>query len=748
MDPTSFESVAGPAPSPPALSSLPSTDFWDETQWAVLLAIMEAAVPAIASESTIKDKHNQIRIPDAEFENIFKRVENTVADPPSKETLRDFLEERCTTDLVYIDTCKRTLCSFPPEAKRRLGGILKLLTYRIGAFVLTGYCTPFHQLPVHIRASIMRSWRTARLPFLPVLSRSIQALAQKCYFQTNRLHQLTGYTDAPQGYKPGDAYDFQFIQFPPGDGPAVVEADVVIVGSGPGGAVCAKAIAEAGYRVVIVDKGYYFPPSQLPMTQAKACDHLYEGQSVVGPQDNSAIIVAGSCWGGGGTVNWSVSLQTQQFVREEWATEHGLPFFTSPQFQECLERVSDTMGVSDKHMRHNHGAKVILDGAAKLGWKAAAAPQNTGGNEHFCGRCHLGCGSNEKKGPAASYLPAAARAGARFVEGFQVDRVLFDESDGSKKATGVVGRWVARNSEGGFDGPLEQKATRKVIVKAAKVIVSCGSLWSPVVLKKSGLENPNIGTNLHIHPVNHVVARFKEETKPWEGGIITSYCSEFENLDNAGHGVKIETTCMVPYAILSPAPFVNGLEARLAALNLRHMSGFISLVRDRDSGTVTVDPSTGRPRIQYTPSDFDSQNALEGVVAIAKLCYVSGATEIHPYLPWLEPFVRGEGTEGGEYADDPAFLTWLERVREVGNKPPIATWTSAHQMGTCRMGSSPKASVVDGKGKVWGCEGLYVADSSVFPSASGVNPMLTVMAIADWIGAGVVEDLGQGQGSK
>lgn len=160
---------------------------------------------------------------------------------------------------------------------------------------------------------------------------------------------------------------------------------------------------------------------------------------------------------------------------------------------------------------------------------------------------------------------------------------------------------------------------------------------------------------------------------------------------------------------------------------------------------MTVDPGTGGPIIHYTPSDFDSKHVLVGVAAIAKLCYVSGATEIRAFLPWLEPFVREEGAEGGEWADDTAFLEWLGRVKEVGNKAPVGTWLSAHQMGSCRMGSSPEGGAVDGRGRVWECEGLYVADASVFPSASGVNPMLTVMAIADHIGSGVVEELGKGK---
>ena len=195
------------------------------------------------------------------------------------------------------------------------------------------------------------------------------------------------------------------------------------------------------------------------------------------------------------------------------------------------------------------------------------------------------------------------------------------------------------------------------------------------------------------------------------------------------------------------------------------MSSFIALTRDRDTGSVAPDPDTGIPRVDYTPSDFDRDHTLEGVQALAKMCYVTGATEIFPHFPGLESFVPSRGgeddaTETGttngqgkneKTADpefsDPAFAKWLQRVREVGNKPPITMWSSAHQMGTCRMSAKAEDGVVDDRGKVWGRDGLYVADASVFPSASGVNPMITVMAVSDWISRCVVEDLGKQKGA-
>lgn len=148
------------------------------------------------------------------------------------------------------------------------------------------------------------------------------------------------------------------------------------------------------------------------------------------------------------------------------------------------------MGVSAEHIKHNHGNNVLLDGARKMGYTAKAVPQNTGNKEHYCGHCSLGCAAAEKQGPTVAWLPDAARAGANFIEGFSAHHVLFDESSGrgQKTTVGVEGTWVSRNSRGGVDGPESDRIVRKVIIKAKKVIVSYGALWSLILLLQSGLK--------------------------------------------------------------------------------------------------------------------------------------------------------------------------------------------------------------------------------------------------------------------
>jgi choline dehydrogenase-like flavoprotein len=174
------------------------------------------------------------------------------------------------------------------------------------------------------------------------------------------------------------------------------------------------------------------------------------------------------------------------------------------------------MGVSADHIRHNHGNETILEGSRKLGYHAKAVPQNTGGNEHYCGHCSLGCGAAQKQGPVVSWLPDAAKAGAKFVEGFKVDHVMFDETSGTKKAIGVKGTWTSRNSQGGTDGALEDRKTREVIVKAKKVIISSGTLWSPIILMNSGLKVSNMHDCRHRLIVPELANRTPSPSSPSE----------------------------------------------------------------------------------------------------------------------------------------------------------------------------------------------------------------------------------------
>lgn len=352
--------------------------------------------------------------------------------------------------------------------------------------------------PLAVRHQILQNWTQSYLPAFRTIAKSLTGLFKIIWLkQSSMIRPLLSVPRAPIHGKPGKGFEYTFLQFPLHSEPEIIETDVVIIGSGCGAGVCAKNIAEAGHRVIVVDKAYHFSPEHMPMTEADAGVHLFTNGGFEGSDDNSITILAGQAWGGGGTVNWSASLQTQAFVRKEWA-DGGLPFFTSSEFQNSLDRVCHRMGVSTEHIEHNFTNRVLLDGARKLGYSVKPVPQNTGGFKHYDGYCTLGCGSAEKQGPMVSFLPDAAKAGAHFIEGFDCDKVIFEEKQGKKVAVGVKGIWKSRDGRGGVSG--SDRYNREVIIKAKRVIVSAGTLNSPLILIRSGLKNPQIGRNLHLHP--------------------------------------------------------------------------------------------------------------------------------------------------------------------------------------------------------------------------------------------------------
>ena len=244
-------------------------------------------------------------------------------------------------------------------------------------------------------------------------------------------------------------------------------------------------------------------------------------------------------------------------------------------------------------------------------------------------------------------------------------------------------------------------------------------------------------------PANFVAATFSKRTNPWEGGILTSVVDSFQDLDTSFHGAKLEATTMIPSMFLPMQPWTSGADWKSLVADFSHMAGYISLVRDRDTGRVYSDPVDGRCRIAYTPSAFDKRHCLVGLVALAKILYVAGATRIHMSINGIPIF---ESTRSEEPAKEPSindedFKAWLKLITQKGLPNGDTVFASAHQMGTCRMGKTNKEGVVNENGKVWETEGLYVADASVFPSASGVNPMVTTMATAEWISRSVGKDL-------
>lgn len=601
-----------------------------------------------------------------------------------------------------------------PDKLVQIGGVLDALNSHLGSLVMTQTFTVFSDLSRQDRELAIKNWYNSRLAKIRSLPRGLISILlvtlARNYDLTFLDYDNGDYTRNRPVINRAPEYEFLSI----GATEKEVFTDVLVIGSGSGGGVAAATLAKAGKRVLVVEKGASYSQESFPMTDADAARNMYENSGVVATDDNSMNILAGSTFGGGSTINWSASLQTPAAVRNEWAEKTGIQWFTTPEFQNSLDYVCDRMGVSDKHIRQNFANSRLLEGSKKLGQHAYAVPQNTGGSEHYCGHCPNGCRNGDKLGGLITWLADAREAGAQFLTETNVKKLNVNR--------GVV------------TGALVNYKGRDLIIHAKKVVVSAGTLNTPCILKQSGLRNGGIGKNLKLHPCSFVTGYWESElTRPHEGGILTAVGLAAFNRDGKGHGAYMEVVSNQPGLHAAVLPWRNAADWKRSFLKYPHAASYISLTRDKDSGFVYPDPVTGKPILSYTPSVFDRESILEGVVRLCDVCLASGADEITTAQVNVSPFRPNKSSSLGTH--DPAYKAWIAQVRKAGIVPGRTAMGSAHQMGTCALGT-----VCDKDAKVLGVQNLWIADASVFPTSSGVNPMVTTMALAHRTALKIIEE--------
>jgi hypothetical protein len=253
------------------------------------------------------------------------------------------------------------------------------------------------------------------------------------------------------------------------------------------------------------------------------------------------------------------------------------------------------------------------------------------------------------------------------------------------------------------------------------VVVAGGALESPALLLRSGLRHRASGRNLYLHPATGVIGRFDEPVEAWRGPIQVAYSNALADLTGDGYGVRFEAVPLYPGFAAITGPWTGGRAFRGYMSGLAHYNALLVLVRDRVPGRVVLD-SQGRPRLLYQPSAESRRLLVRGCQEGAHLVLAAGAREAQTLhsVP-----LRVSSTRGLD--------RFQAEVAAAGAAPNRMTIGSAHQMGTCRMDAHPARGVVDGRGAVHGVRGLYICDTSIFPSASGVNPMLTALGLAHWV---------------
>jgi choline dehydrogenase-like flavoprotein len=630
--------------------------------------------------------------------------------------------ELFTADAISLGVpgaIEEALAAVPQEQVQDFRLLLRALDHPLFILGIIGKAKSFRSLRAEDRERVLLAMATSSVPLARKGFQAVKRLASFLFYSLmderrgNPTWRGIGYAPLPTMPARDAALTLTHI-----DAPIQLEADVCIVGSGAGGGVVAAELARAGMRVIVLEQG---PADQAPLFDQReivGMQRLYLDRATTSSRDLGVAILAGSCIGGGTTVNWQTSLRLPDPIRYEWASASGLSMFADERFTQAMDAVCNRIGVSTGESEINANNDALRRGCNSLGWRWSHTPRNARGCDATqCGWCIFGCRHGGKQGTALTFLADAQSAeNAMIVPNCRVTRVVHERG----RVNGV--RAVAR------DAGSSMGTEFKVVVRAPVVVVAAGGIETPALLLRSGVRHPALGRNLTLHPTSAVAGVYPDTIRAWEGPPQSGMSDEHAALDG-NYGVRLEVAPAHPGLLALALPWHGARAHRAHMQHAARVSATIVLTRDSTSGRIRV-RREGRAAIEYRTGPRELSHLKSGIEAAVRAHVAAGAEEVITLhsRPHMLDARRATASAIDEFC------------RRVSTSPLDRNWStlfSAHQMGTCRIGSDAQTAVCDERGAVRGIAGLYVADASLFPASSGVNPMVTVMALAKIVGESI-----------
>jgi choline dehydrogenase-like flavoprotein len=478
------------------------------------------------------------------------------------------------------------------------------------------------------------------------------------------------------------------------------DCDVVIVGSGAGGAVAAAELAEAGLDVLVLEAGDHYNRDNYPAGRLEAITTLYReaGLTIAAGKPPIPIPVA-KALGGTTVINSGTCFRAPDSILENWRAEFGVSW--AGDLDADYAEAEDFLHVTQLDPnRMGRNGQLAMEGAEALGVSGAPIHRNAGSCVQ-CSSCPFGCEIDAKRGMHVSYLPRAVAAGARVRTGVEAQRVLVEDGR-------AIGLACAAKDASGRQRPFSVRARRAAIAAG-------GAFGTPELLLRSGLGGPQVGRNLHIHPACWVGARYEEEVRGWDGVMQSYYVDQWEEQ----HRILLEAT-FTPLAFGGAWLVGSGTQHQRSMLDFGHVGSIGVHLCDRSTGRVGL-ANEGALRASYGLTADDAQRVAFGIARAAEIHFAAGATEVYPNIPRAGILKPGD-------------LATFEATRF---KPSELRLEAFHPMGTARIAADPRRGACAADGSVNGTRGLYVADASLFPTSVGVNPMMTIIAFAKQVSRGI-----------
>jgi len=496
----------------------------------------------------------------------------------------------------------------------------------------------------------------------------------------------------------------------------VLDADVCVVGSGAGGGVIAAELAAAGQSVVVLEAGEYHDDADFDGLELAAYERSYLNGGPFPSAEGQVSIFAGAGVGGGTVVNWTNCLRTSDHVRREWAGDHGLSDLAESGFDAHLDAVFERLEVNADCSDLNGPHQRMREGCEKLGYGFDLIARNANRERYTPeSAAYMGFGdaSGSKRSTAKTYLVDAQAAGAQILVGARAVRILVEDGR-------VAGVEVEPAGPGG--GGARATAT----VRAPVVVVAAGAIHSPALLLRSGIGGPAVGDYLRLHPTVAVTAYY-DEPQNWLWGPPQAALSHQYADTGEGFGFLIESAQATTGVFAGAIPWRSGFDHKRRMREWSHAAAFVGVVRERGHGQVVID-ERGEPVVHYPISDdVDRAHIRLAVEQLVRVHEAAGAREI-----------VGSGLRAPDWRRGDDLESFVAALNGLEIKPREYVTFSAHQMGTCRMGRDPGSSVANPWGELHDTPGVWIGDASAFPSASGTNPMATIMALARRTAAAIV----------
>jgi choline dehydrogenase-like flavoprotein len=575
-----------------------------------------------------------------------------------------------------------------PSLRQQLDLLLSVADSGLGNLLLSGRPKAISAMDQAGRESWLRSLGDSPIPLKRTAFQDLKRLTLLLAYgiEDSPWRARTGYLPPePDAPSPSDVR----VRTPaPGE---VVEADVAVIGSGAGGGVAAGVLAAAGRRVVVLERAAMVREAEFGGPELDGLAALFLDRGLSATTDRWISIRAGSAVGGGTVVNWSSSLRAPDAVREEWRAAG-----VGDDLDDHYDAMEAALGVTSDESERNGPNTVLAAGLDALGVPWRLIPRNVRGCGD-CGPCAVGCRRGAKQSVLRTFLADACARGAEILDRTEALRILTEGG----RAAGVVAR-----VPGG-----------EITVRAPQVALAGGSILSPVVLLRSGIAPQTAGRTLHMHPVAAIAGVYDEPLAPWSGVPQSVMSDAFAEVDGAW-GFRMEAAPTHPGLIASGVPWWSSAEHREVMEQCDHVAAFLAIVRDRNVGRISI-ARDGGTSIDYRPGAPERELLRRGSVELARVHHAAGARQIVPLVTPPHTWLHGQ-----------PFEPWLEALGRRSISANRILLFSAHQMSSCRIGTDRRTSVADPDGQVHGTPGVWVTDASAMPSASGVNPMLSLMALA------------------